>query len=127
MWKRNFIFTLAFLLLLALPYGICSAAEITTAELDRLEVIFNQLEQNNNEQSTKLEKASALLTKSESQINLLSEKLKQAEQSIILAQNSLEKANQSLQQLERENKSEKRRMAWQRNLFAGLAVYALTR
>lgn len=127
MWKRNFIFTLAFLLLLALPHGICSAAEITTVELDRLEAIFDQLERNNSEQSTKLEKASALLAKSESQINLLSEKLKQAEQSIILAQNSLEKANRSLEQLGRENKSEKRRLTWQRNLFAGLAVYALTR
>ena len=111
-------------LLLSLLWLPCagSAAEITDQELTRLDQIFEQLESNNNEQSRKLGRASELLRKSETQINLLSEKLKQAEQSISQAQNSLVKANQSLDKYEKEvNK-----IKWQRNiLLIGISVFAL--
>lgn len=111
-------------LLLVLP-GTCSAYTITTEELTRLETIFNQLESNNNEQGKKLERASELLQKSEKQIQLLNEKLTIAEQSINQAQNSLEKVNKSFSEYERESKKEKNRLTWQRNLFAGIALYAI--
>ena len=111
-------------LLLSLLWLPCTglAAEITNQELTRLEQIFDQLEQSNNEQSQRSERASSLLMKSENQINLLSVKLKQAEQSISQAQNSLAKASQSLDKYEKEvNK-----IKWQRNiLLIGISVFAL--
>jgi septal ring factor EnvC (AmiA/AmiB activator) len=108
---------LSLLLLLCCVPSIGMAAEITDQELTRLEAIFNQLESNNKTQETKLMRASELLKKSETQINLLNEKLSLAEQSISQAQNSLAKANQSLQAYEKEVKRERNKLKFERNLL----------
>ena len=107
------------LLLLFFLFAPCTgmAAEITTAELDRLDQIFEQLESNNQEQTKKLERASDLLKRSENQINLLSEKLKQAEVSLQTAQGSLELANKSLAIFEREQKAKINRLKFERNML----------
>ncbi len=124
--NRKSICTLLLLLCLLLPSSIGMAAEITDQELTRLEQIFQQLEINNNEQQQKLERASNLLTQSETQILLLNEKLRTAELSINQAQNSLQKANESLQAYEREMRKERSRLKFERNLLLiGISVLAL--
>lgn len=120
---KNTVLALLFCSLLAFSPGICSAATIMDQELDRLEVIFNQLESNNKTQDEKLARASELLQKSEAQINLLNEKLTKAEQSINQAQNSLEKVNQSFTKYEKETQKEIRGLKVQRVVLGAVAMY----
>lgn len=103
--------------------GICSAAEITTDELNRLDQIFQQLEQNNNAQQEKLQRASALLLQSEKQILQLSERLTKAEQSITAAQNSLQRANESFKRYEQEVKAEIQKNKLQRDVAIVAAIF----
>lgn len=108
-----------------LALGTCSAAEITTAELNQLDQIFLRLEQNNSEQLRQLQTASDQLARSNEQIQRLNQQLAIASTSLTTAQDLLAKADKSLQQCAQEIKNEKAARRAERLAWAAGVVYLL--
>ena len=144
--KKSLLLAVCFVFVLAFT-GTCQAAEIQTDELDRLEIIFNQLENNLEQQEAKYQQALALseksmlqqaklgdqlananesLEKSSQQQAKLEAQLKLADQSINQAEASLSKANLSLKKLDSEIKHERNARKIERALWITLAIYQAT-
>jgi len=130
------ILLLCFLLLV--QPGICSAMyQISETELTQLDSNLIQLQNLNSQLLTdlelsktdlqtarqKLEKYQADLKTLQNQLLQLKNESTLAKTDLTTAQALLKIANESLQKYEQEVKSEKTRLTWQRNLFAGLALY----
>lgn len=147
---KKCILLLSLCLLFVLPAGICSAGEylITEDQLTKLETNLAQLERNLTEQTnnyqtarqslknsdeqililaSKLSRAEQLLIRYDKQIAILQAKLNEAQQSISQTSNSLESANKHLDQYEKQVKSEKSKLTWQRNVALIAAAYVVTK
>jgi len=113
---QRILLLLCFVLLLAFSPGVCSAAEISQTDLNRLSEIFSQLELNLQTQDEKSAKVEALLIQSATLISQLQMKLEKAEQSTVQALNYAEKAERSLAEYSKEQKKIQQRLKIERDL-----------
>lgn len=108
------------LLLLCLLYCFvptsCLAAEITEAELARLETNLTQLAEINNQSQTESKMLREQLAEAKKQLTMLTQQLNELKAASEQQQQLLQTANQSLEQYAQEEKAKQRSLERQRNI-----------
>lgn len=121
---RKVLLSLCLSFCLVYSVGFCSPTyQMTEAELTRLEMIFKQLETNNNQLSTELKVSKAQLETLKNQLTILMIQSTQAKESMLTAQDSLAKVNQSFEEYAKEMKSKERRWKVEKTALYAALIY----